>query len=165
MGEDIKSYKVQITIAIIGTVGVLGAAFLSNLDKFKYYNNPARPPAIMGDPQGYQKLVKTQNAEPFQITIYYFPTRKESAYALTNLLTRQGYWVNLQPASTYALLEKERNTPSYFFFNKGEFNKAMEVRGIIEKNLGHMVNAFKSDKIMTTLSMRLVITEAESKVQ
>ena len=46
MGEDTKNYKVQITIAIISLVGVIGAAIFGNWDKIFPVDNPARPPEI-----------------------------------------------------------------------------------------------------------------------
>ena len=162
MGEDTKSYKVQIAIAIISLVGVIGAAIFSNWDKIFPVDNPARPPEIMRDTQGSQKIGENQHAEPFQITVYYFPTRKETAYALSNFLTKQAYLVNLQPASSYPPLEKERNTPSYIYFNKDDFTKVMEIKGMMEKNLGHTVNAYKYDQPMSLpLTMTLVLTETE----
>jgi hypothetical protein len=162
MGEDTKNYKVQITIAIISLVGVIGAAIFGNWDKIFPVDNPARPPEIMRETQKPQKNVENQNAELFQITVYYFPTRKESALELSNFLTKQGYLANLQPASSYPPLEKERNTPSYIYFNKDDFTRVMEIKRMMEKNLGHTVNAYKYDQPMSApLSMTLVLTETE----
>ena len=162
MGEDKKNYKVQITIAIISLVGVIGAAIFGNWDKIFPVDNPARPPEIMRETQKPQKNVENQNAEPFQITVYYFPTRKVSALELSNFLTKQGYLANLQPASSYPPLEKERNTPSYIYFNKDDFTRVMEIKGMMEKNLGHTVNAYKYGQPMSApLSMTLVLTETE----
>ncbi|MGV1099329.1 hypothetical protein ACUUL3_07960 [Thiovibrio sp. JS02] len=162
MDEDKKSYKVQLTIAIIGLIGALATAIFGNWDKLFPVDTPASPPRAARDIRGEQKLAENRQEEPFEVTVYYFPNRKEHAYALSNFLTHQGHLVNLQPASTFPPLEKERLTPTYLFFNPDEHTRALALKMTMEKNLGHVINAYRSEPPMNALSVRLVLTEAET---
>ena len=83
-----NSHRIQIWIAIIGLIGVLGTAIFSNWDKIFSHGGensvgrvmPSKPP-VSGN----------ENTSLSQIDIYYFPSRKNDALTLKSLLERQTF--------------------------------------------------------------------------
>ncbi len=103
------------------------------------------------------------NAQPFEITIWYFSTRKEDASNLASIIKEGGnYFVNLHSAENRPDLQHVRTSPSYMFFQIDEFNEAMKVRELVEKNTGKIVNTKKSTDTKYQRSIRIVLTESNS---
>jgi len=103
-----------------------------------------------------------QTDNPYQIAIYYFPSRLHAAEALNFYFSQQGYLVNMIPAATNDALHASRSAPSHLFFNHDEFMQAMGIKDSVEKVLGYPVNAYKFPISQSAPSMMMVFTEAET---
>ncbi len=162
MSEDKNTHKTQLWIAIIGMIGVLGTALITNWSNIFSSNDSTNPPHEVSEARTISKSVKKQNVEPFEIDVWYFPSRKKQALVLASFIRNQGdYLVNLHSADQRSSLKKQRNSTSYMYFNKDEFSEAMEIRLLFEKHLGHSLNANKADESRSPRSIRLVLSEAE----
>ncbi len=154
--------KTQLWIAIIGLIGVLCTALISNWRNIFTSNDSVLSPQEVRELHTHSKPVKRQSVELFEIDVWYFPSRKDDAFALASFIRGQGsYLVNLHSADQRSSLKEERNGTSYMFFNKDEFSEAMEIKLLFEKHLGHSLNANKADESRSPRSIRLVLSEAE----
>lgn len=95
----------------------------------------------------------------YQIAVYYFPTKKTAAKALSTYLKSEGYFVIIYPASKLDTLEHVGSNPSYLFFNHDEIAQAMEIKGLVERIMGYPVNAYRNTNTVSAPSLRLILTE------
>ncbi len=140
-----KSHRVQIWVAVIGLVGVLGTAIFSNWDKI--FSQRSEVVVAQPSPSMPASSVREKNGPLFQVVIYYYPSRKEDAFSLKRLLESENYLVNVNSAaSDPALTEDYGEVGSYIYFNERDYAGMTAARQIIEKHLGHSVNASKSQE-------------------
>ncbi len=99
--------------------------------------------------------------EPYQIDIYYFPKRKNSADALTGYFRHKGYLVNNLTAKELENSQATKYSPSHFFFNKEDFGLAMEIKSKMEQVLGYPISGYKFRAPQHIPSMIVVFTDAE----
>ena len=105
-------------------------------------------------------VFKQKSNQEYQMTVYYFPSSKNAAAALTFYFTEHGYPVDMQPAAKIPALNGSRITPSHIFYHHEDFSKAMEIKQLIEKVLGYPVNAYRFREYLSDDSMMMVFTEA-----
>jgi len=103
---------------------------------------------------------KQKSNQEYQMTVYYFPSSKNAASALTFYFTEHGYPVAMQPSTKIPALNASRKTPSHLFYHQEDFSKAMEIKKLIEKVLGYPVNAYRFREYLSDDSMMMVFTEA-----
>ncbi|EPJ49332.1 MAG: hypothetical protein OFPI_25380 [Osedax symbiont Rs2] len=106
-------------------------------------------------------LEQSQIQQPFQVMLYYFPARKETASALTSYLSAQGYQVTMLPAATETSLQSSKSLPSHIFYDHYEFGKAMAIKQSIEKEIGLPMNAYKFKDSIHSGTMTIVLSAAE----
>ncbi|MCJ8299603.1 MAG: hypothetical protein MJK13_11805 [Pseudomonadales bacterium] len=106
-------------------------------------------------------LTLGQIQQPFQIKLYYFPSRQKTASALTSYLSDQGYQVTMLPAATQASLKTSKFFPSHIFYDHYEFGKAMAIKQSIEAEIGYPVNAYKFKDSIHSGTMTIVLSAAE----
>ena len=112
------------------------------------------------EPEQPKKIILGEKANiNYKMTVYYFPEKKSEADALGYFFKQQGYSVDVQKASTVAALAGSENSPSHIFYNRSEIDKAMKIKRMIEKLLGHAVNAYRFHEEQHDPSMMLVFTE------
>ena len=112
MSEN-KPDSTQVIIAVIGLIGVLGAALIANLDKLFPIRHSEQPQNV-------------KNAEPdFEnkgfVNVYYFPSRESDALRIKLALEKKDFIVNIYQAG--ADLKLAENRPSYIKYKK--FAKSM----------------------------------------
>ena len=105
-------------------------------------------------------VFKQKSNQEYQMTVYYFPSSKNAATALTFYFTEHGYPVQMQPATVIPALNASKKTPSHLFYHQEDFAKAMEIKKLIEKVLGYPVNAYRFREYLSDDSMMMVFTEA-----
>ncbi len=98
----------------------------------------------------------------YLITVFYFPSKKLQASALTYYFKQHGYHVDMKKASTVPALTGSKNSPSHIFFNRSEVGKAMKIKSLIEEVIGSSVNAYRFHEEQKNPSMMMVFTEFES---
>lgn len=101
-----------------------------------------------------------QAKDPKNITIYYYPSRKLAAKALTYYFTQKKYKVKMFPASSLERLKSAENAPSYVFFNQEQFSQAMAIKSEVEKVLKAPVNAYRFKAFQEDPAIMMVFTEA-----
>ncbi|MCJ8300109.1 MAG: hypothetical protein MJK13_14405 [Pseudomonadales bacterium] len=144
-----RSNAVSITIWTI--VLVIVAVLATNLDLM-----------IKLKGGGSESVLSTENAEnPYQINIYYFPKRKNSANALTDYFHQQGYLVKMLTASELENSQATKYSPSHFFFNKEDFGQAMGIKSKMEQVMGYPISAYKFGVSQSIPSMIIVFTNGE----
>jgi len=111
---------------------------------------------------GAESYITSGNTiNPYQINIYYFPSRKNSAFALTEYFNQQGYLVKTLTASKLENSEATRYSPTHFFFNREDFAQAMRIKSAMEQVLGYPISAYKFGVSQSVPSMIIVFTQAE----
>ncbi|NRA14251.1 MAG: hypothetical protein HRU04_01955 [Oceanospirillaceae bacterium] len=111
---------------------------------------------------GHESFISAEITEnPYQINIYYFPKRKNSAKALTHYFEQQGYLVKTLKASELKNSQATKYSPSHFFFNKEDFGLAMEIKSEMGQVLGYPISAYKFSVSQSIPSMIIIFTEAE----
>ena len=111
---------------------------------------------------GTESFISTENTEnPYQINIYYFPSRKNSAKALTGYFHQQGYLVKTLAASELENSQATKYSPSHLFFNKEDFGQVMGIKSKIEQVMGYPISAYKFGVSQSIPSMIIVFTNAE----
>ena len=143
-----KKTKHTFAIAVCTLVAIILLSIAGNWDYILKLNLKSK---------SFVSIGQTEN--PYQINIYYFPSRQHAAEALTFYFGQQGYLVNMIPASTNEALRASRSTPSHIFFNHDEFMQAMGIKSSIEKVLGFPVNAYKFPISQSAPSMMMVFTD------
>jgi len=103
-------------------------------------------------------LEQSKIQQPFQVKLYYFPARKETASALTSHLSAQGYQVTMLPAATETSLQSAKSLPSHIFYDHYEFGKAMAIKQSIEAEIGFPVNAYKFKDSIHSGTMTIVLS-------
>ncbi len=101
-----------------------------------------------------------QAADPQNITIYYYPSRKLAAKALSYYFTEQDYKVKILPASSLERLKSSKKAPSYVFFNQEQFPQAMAIKSEVERVLKSPVNAYRFRTFQDDPAIMMVFTEA-----
>jgi hypothetical protein len=108
-------------------------------------------------PQDYVSVHDSES--PYQISVYYFPTRKSAAQALAYYFSEQGYLVETKAASTLKSLKSAKFSPSHIFYNHEDMIQAMGIKKKIEKIVGYPVNAYKFHVSQSSPSMMIVFTD------
>ncbi len=101
-----------------------------------------------------------QAQAPKNITIYYYPSRKRAADALTYYFAELDYKVVMYPASKLERLKASKNAPSYVFFNQEQFSQAMAIKSKVEKVLNAPVNAYRFKSYQEDPAIMMVFTDA-----
>ncbi|MCJ8300842.1 MAG: hypothetical protein MJK13_18180 [Pseudomonadales bacterium] len=106
-------------------------------------------------------ITSGNTVNPYQINIYYFSSRKNSAFALTDYFEQQGYLVKTLTASELENSEATRYSPTHFFFNREDFAQAMRIKSDMEQVLGYPISAYRFGISQSVPSMIVVFTHAE----
>ncbi len=146
--SSLSTRSIYILIAIISLTAFIGAIFWL-----------VKSPMINGPETGTPVQIGEKNNKEYQIAIYYFPSKKNDADALGYFFKQHGYSIAVHKAATIPALKSSKNTPNHIFFNRSEFDKAMKIKAMIEKVLGHTVNAYRFHEQQQNPSMMMVFTE------
>ncbi|NQZ32798.1 MAG: hypothetical protein HRU06_16140 [Oceanospirillaceae bacterium] len=107
-----------------------------------------------------QEYNSTKNSDaPYKINVYYFPSKKRAATALTYYFTQQGYLIEMLPAAELDGLNVFRYSSNRIFFNHDDFATAMEIKEVTQRILGYPLNAYRFKVTQATHSMMIVFTE------
>jgi len=143
-----RSKAVSITIWI--TLLVIVAVLATNLDLMIKLKG--------GGSESYVSAENTEN--PYQINIYYFHKRKNSAYALSDYFVQQGYLVKTLKASVLENSQATKYSPSHFFFNREDFGQAMRIKSNIEQVMGYPISPYRFGISQSIPSMIIIFTAA-----
>lgn len=146
MLKNIKKNKTYIIAFVLLTVVVL--LFVVNWQQ--NYNF-----ALKSQPSTSAEIANSS----YQINVYYFPSRKRAATALTYYFSQQGFPINMQPAESLDGLDAFRHSTNRIFFNHDQFATAMEIKDKTQRILGYPLNAYRYKVTQNSHSMMIVFTE------
>jgi hypothetical protein len=136
-------FYVLVSILLI----LIGSGLLLN------WNNLFRPSI---EPQPH---VRAGNSlAPYKIAVYYFPSQRNAAKALSYYFEQKNYIVDLLPAVGVEELQHKRYSPNHIFFKNEELAQAMSVKSEIETIIGLPVSAYRFSEPPSNLSMIVVFT-------
>jgi hypothetical protein len=142
MAKATQSHRTEITVALIGFLGVLGGALFANWDKM--FSNGAKPANPV--------------ASKYIVSITFFPELAEDSKKIAKVLDAQGYITNLTLAGKD--IAHEENTPSYIYFkDEGAQSEALRVRETISAVLNRRLNLFADPK-MDEKQLNVILTQA-----
>lgn len=114
------------------------------------------------EPAATKVEIGKETNKQFNITVYYFSSKKSAAQALTYYFKERGYNVDMQLATSVDALKGSEKSPSHIFFNRSEIDKAMGIKQLIEEVIGFPVNAYRFHEEQSDPSMMMVFTEFEA---
>lgn len=146
-----KSDSKSVWVIVVSLVAVIGIIVALNADML-FKEEQLETKVELGE----------QANRDYKITVYYFPTKKDAAQALTYYFKEHGYNVDMQLAQSVEALKGSEKSPSHIFFNRSEIDKAMKIKKLIEEVIGYPVNSYRFHEEQQDPSMMMVFTEYET---